>query len=135
MNLIVEENGGTGNLKGNWSCDKDISDNRVKNSISEFTESYEILFDNLKPKKYKYNNGTSGRYHTGFIAQEIVDAIEKAGLTTQDFAGVMLYPNDDKVLCDSDTLWRLRRDEFVSLNTWQIQKLKTRVIELENIVA
>jgi hypothetical protein len=27
--------------------------------------------------------------------------------------------------------WYLRRDEFVALNTWQIQKLKPRVTQLE----
>lgn len=31
-----------------------------------------------------------------------------------------------------EPVWILRRDEFVALNTWQIQKLKTRVTELEN---
>jgi hypothetical protein len=30
--------------------------------------------------------------------------------------------------------WFLRRDEFVSLNTWQIQKLKPRVSSLEERV-
>jgi len=49
---------------------------------------YSILFDYLNPVIYKYNNGTSNRFHTGFIAQEVVSAIEKANLTTQDFAAV-----------------------------------------------
>jgi hypothetical protein len=31
--------------------------------------------------------------------------------------------------------WYLRRDEFIALNTWQIQKLKTRVSELETELA
>ena len=104
------------------------SDKNVKNSISLFEDNYENLFDNLKPCKYKYNHGTSNRYHTGFIAQEVVEAIENADLTTQDFAGVIKLeePNDNG--CE----WLLRRDEFVALNTWQIQKLKSRISELEN---
>ena len=104
------------------------SDKNVKNSISLFEDKYENLFDNLKPCKYKYNHGTSNRYHTGFIAQEVVEAIENADLTTQDFAGVIKLkePNDNG--CE----WLLRRDEFVALNTWQIQKLKSRISELEN---
>ena len=119
--------GREGLLKGTWTSDNDLSDMRIKNSISDYTQEYEIFFDNIKPKRYKYNNGTSDRYHTGFIAQEVVEAIENSGLTTQDFAGVMLSsPNTE------DERWYLRRDEFVSLNTWQIQKLKARVAELED---
>jgi hypothetical protein len=71
------------------------SDKNVKNSISSFENKYEILFDNLKPCKYKYNYGTSNRFHTGFIAQEVVEALEKANLTTQDFAAVMKQEPDN----------------------------------------
>ena len=102
------------------------SDERIKSNIESFSQQYEVLFDNLAPKRYKYIDGTSDRYHTGFIAQEVVDAVNKAGLTTQDFAAVMLKEPDTKNEC-----WHLRRDEFVALNTWQIQKLKARVTELE----
>lgn len=112
-------------LAGNLASNS-TSDIRVKNNIEVFSDAYDILFDKLAPKRYKYVNGTSGRYHTGFIAQEVVKAVEDAGLTTQDFAAVCLDFNDESV-----GLWRLRRDEFVALNTWQIQKLKSRVAELE----
>lgn len=102
------------------------SDINVKNSVSPI-DDYDTLFDNLKPCRYKYNYGTSDRYHTGFIAQEVVEAVESAGLTTQDFAGVVHLeaPNE------YGSEWLLRRDEFVALNTWQIQKLKERVAALE----
>ena len=102
------------------------SDLNVKNTISNI-DDYDTMFDNLNPCRYKYNHGTSGRYHTGFIAQEVVSAIESAGLTTQDFAGVIHLEEPDDNGCE----WMLRRDEFVALNTWQIQKLKQRVAELE----
>jgi hypothetical protein len=32
---------------------------------------------------------------------------------------------------EEDECWYLRRDEFVALNTWQIQKLKLRMTEAE----
>lgn len=124
-----------GKLDGTWTCvgtwteSNSSSDMRIKNSIGDYTTEYDVFFDNIKPRRYKYNNGTSDRYHTGFIAQELVEAIESSGLTTQDFAGVMLTnPNTE------DECWYLRRDEFVSLNTWQIQKLKKRISELEEKV-
>lgn len=103
------------------------SDINVKNNISNI-DSYDALFDNLKPCRYKYNYGTSDRYHTGFIAQEVVEAIECAGLTTQDFAGVVHLEEPN----ENGSEWILRKDEFVALNTWQIQKLKLRVAELES---
>ena len=102
----------------------------LKNSIEEYPDEYDVLFDGLKPKRYKYNNGTSDRYHTGFIAQDVVESLEDAGLTTQDFAAVVL-----RGMGTEDEYWALRRDEFVSLNTWQIQKLKKRVQELEDKIS
>jgi hypothetical protein len=103
------------------------SDINVKNSISNI-DSYDLLFDNLKPCRYKYNYGTSDRYHTGFIAQEVAEAIEDSGLTTKDFAGVVHLEKPN----ENGSEWLLRKDEFVALNTWQIQKLKLRVAELES---
>jgi hypothetical protein len=71
---------------------------------------------------YKYNNGTSGRFHSGFIAQDVLQSIDHAGLSTSDFAAYIettdLY---DNIVCG------LRYDEFIALNTWQIQKLKEKI--------
>ncbi len=118
-----------GLMEGTWLPEDWSSDERIKNTIEELPELYDVLFDNLIPKRYKYNYGTSNRFHTGYVAQEVVNAIEAAGLTTQDFAGVILHnPNTEQ------ERWYLRRDEFVSLNTWQIQKLKPRVTSLEERV-
>ena len=97
------------------------SDARLKNSISELSHKYETFFDHIKPVSYKFNNGSSGRFHTGFIAQEIEGALSKSGLSTQDFAG----------LCIDETSYSLRYEEFIALNTSQIQKLKARVAALE----
>jgi hypothetical protein len=106
------------------------SDERLKNCIETFSDEYDTFFDMLRPKRYKYNDGTSNRYHTGYIAQEVVQSLEKSGLSTSDFAAVMLrHPGS------INERWQLRRDEFVSLNTWQIQKLKARVAELEAKIA
>lgn len=97
------------------------SDKRFKNSISELSLKYDEFFDMIKPVSYKFNNGSSDRLHTGFIAQEIEKSLYEAGLTTKDFAG----------LCIDDVSYSLRYEEFIALNTSQIQKLKSRVSELE----
>ena len=106
------------------------SDLRIKNNIHQLNNDYDALFDNLNPVSFKLNEGTSDRIHIGFIAQEIVSAIEKTNLTTQDFAAVC-----QKDINDPDSEWGVRYDEFISLNTWQIQKLKSRVSELEAKIA
>ena len=109
--------------------DNGQSDRRFKNSIESLSKNYETFFDKMEPTRYKYNNGTSNRYHTGFIAQQLVESLEESGLTTQDFAGVMLNHPGEENEC-----WYLRRDEFVALNTWQIQKLKTRAKQAEETI-
>lgn len=106
------------------------SDARIKNNIEYLDDKYDCFFDLLVPKRYKYNSGTSDRYHTGFIAQEVVASLEASQLDTKDFAAVMLEKPNTEEEC-----WYLRRDEFVALNTWQIQKLKARVAELEKKIA
>ena len=112
---------------GTSNTNDDSSDINVKHSIEAMTDEYDVLFDNLAPCRFKYNHGTSDRYHTGFIAQEIVSALEKSNLTTLDFAAVMHL----KVPLINGAEWALRKDEIVALNTWQIQKLKNRIAELE----
>lgn len=117
-------------LSGTWmaeSCLGTASDSNVKNSIAAISDDdrYDLMFDALTPSVYKYNNGTSGRVHTGYIAQEVLAAMEVAGLSTSEFAGYMKNSNDSCYL---------RYEEFIPLNTYQIQKLKSRVSMLEEKV-
>lgn len=102
------------------------SDRNAKNSIQDVPEQYNVLFDNLRPVIHKFNNGTSDRYHSGFIAQETDEARAIAGLTRQDFAAVCI----DNEGTEKEE-WSLRYIEFIPLNTWQIQKAKARISELE----
>lgn len=127
----VEENGKVtieGGTFINGQFDNNRSDSRLKHSIETLPSAYSTLLDNLRPVRYKYNNGTSDRYHTGFIAQEVLAAVESAGLTSQDFAALTLWNRDTP-----DEVWALRRDEFVALNTMAIQDLRARVARLEQL--
>lgn len=103
------------------------SDANYKHDITDLTDKYNILFDRLRPVSYKYNNGTSGRDHTGFIAQEVHNAIIAAGLTEKNFAAIITSHEHNDDTGEDIEIMRLRRDEFVALNTWQIQKLKQKV--------
>lgn len=102
------------------------SDKKAKNSIADIGDAYEVLFDSLRPRVYKFNDGNSDRLHSGFIAQEVVEALTAAGLTTKDFAAVCI--SDKGAPSES---WGLRYEEFIALNTREIQRLKARIAELE----
>ena len=78
--------------------------------------------------RFKYNDGTSDRYHTGFIAQDVQSAIETTNLTTQDFGAFVTFEADTE---NENEYSGLRYDEFTAINTWEIQKLKQRVAQLE----
>ena len=104
------------------------SDENIKNSISILSQndSYDKMYDLLTPVSYKFNNGTSGRTHTGLKAQNLKSAIESVGMTTKDMAAYCEWTDDDgNISCG------IRYEELISLNIYQIQQLKKRVTELE----
>lgn len=131
--------------KSSISANKSItvsSDRNLKKDFECFSDKHDIFFDNLKPTVYRYILGSDEDYHFGYIAQEVEEALEKADL--QDFAGVSVitFTERETNIDDSARNYLLDKglneqhniayDEFISLNTWQIQKLKSRVDVLEN---
>lgn len=113
------------------------SDKRVKNSIEYDMKRYEKFFMLLKPTQYRLNRGMSGRFHTGFIAQDVEQAILESGLELKDFAGITITPVEEVNENDGieDNYYKLRYGEFISLNTYMIQKLYKRIEELEKKLA
>lgn len=98
-----------------------------KYDIENLSDKYSVLFDNLNPVRFKYKKGESGRYHSGFILDEVKTAMDIAGIDTSEFAA---YCIEDEQTGKGG----LRYGEFTSLNTYEIQKLKARTIELETKV-
>ena len=117
----------SGALNGTWTTNSEpanSSDRTLKNSIEALGDAYSALFDGLRPVRYKYNDGTSGRYHTGFVAQELKEAMDEAGLTATDFAGYVE---------GSDGVRRIRYGELIALCVREIQLLKARIKGMEGI--
>lgn len=98
------------------------SDQRLKINISEMGDKQETLFNLLIPRTFEYIGGTSGRTHFGFVAQELLTAIESSGLTTQDVAAYVQMPSENDDLGEYE--YAIRYGEFVSLNTYNDKQLK-----------
>ena len=102
------------------------SDRNIKNSIEALPEKYVRMFDLVEPKRYKLNNGTSGRFHTGFIAQEVEAAMQKCGITSQEFAGWAAAKRKD----GSETYF-LRYSEFIPVLWAKVREQEERLKRLE----
>lgn len=98
------------------------SDRRVKDDIKALEEKHITFFKALRPVQFKYKEGDSGRTHTGFIAQEVEEAVKEAGMTSQDMAVVVKDPSDR---------YYLRYEEIISVQTKVIQDLMAKVESLE----
>lgn len=102
------------------------SDERVKNTIvHDVAERYEEVYRKLQPARFKYNTGTSDRFHTGFIAQELEQAIKDGGLTNQDLAALVHFNEEE------GGRYAIRYGELIALNTAMVQKLMDKIDALE----
>lgn len=102
------------------------SDEQLKKDIENLPQKYEMIFDLLRPVIYRYKENDSNRIHTGIIAQELKEAIIKAGLTTKDLAAYCEWN-----ILSGGTSCGIRYEELIALCIAQIQKLKSRANELE----
>lgn len=102
------------------------SDRNIKNSIEALPEKYVSMFERIEPKRYKLNSGTSGRFHTGFIAQEVEAAMQECGIDSQEFAGWARAQRED----GSETYF-LRYSEFIPILWAKVREQEKRLKRLE----
>lgn len=107
------------------------SDRRIKNSISYDMDKYIGFFMSLKPSFYRFNKGSSQRFHIGFIAQDVEEALLNNGLKTSDFAGFVRCAGAHDVHDQYLDQCYLRYADFISLNTYMIQKLYREIEQLK----
>lgn len=73
----------------------DTSDRNEKNTIQEMDpDLWERFVMGLKPCTYKLNEGTSGRKHSGMIAQDIEALMDELGMDSRDFAGFVKFKKE-----------------------------------------
>lgn len=131
---------GTGTYRWYTVCGKNSSfdtsattwsDRNAKQNITYDMAQYAAFYDALRPTPFMYKDNQSGRTHTGFISQDVEQALLDNGLTSTDFGGFVI----ERIEEGEPERYALRYEEFIALNTWQIQKLKARVAELERRMA
>lgn len=102
------------------------SDERVKRNIADLDDRYLKLIKNINPVSFKYikNLSNSNRSHTGFIAQDVLTAMNDAGISSEEFAAfVDLKGNGSE--------YALRYEEFISPLLMYIKHLESRISALE----
>ena len=114
-----------------WATDGTViysSDRNVKNSIEYDLSRYRQFLLDLKPCRFKYNNGQSDRFHVGLIAQDVEQSLIDNNLDSKEFAGWCKMENLD---AKGTYTYGIRYDDIVPLNTMMIQELVRRVTALE----
>ena len=71
------------------------SDERLKNSFKSLSEFDDVYMD-IKPCAFKYNHGTSGRFHFGAKAGDVKKSFENHGFTTKDFGGFVQMSDSEE---------------------------------------
>ena len=108
------------------------SDERIKNSISyDVAGRYGAFYRALKPARYRMNSSRSERFHTGFIAQQLRDALTESGLSSQDLAALVQQDYDPAAEYGGGGQYSIRYGELIPLNTAMVQALMARVDALE----
>lgn len=93
------------------------SDRNAKNSIETLPQKYVDFVLWLSAKRYKLNDGTSGRYHVGFIAQDVEEGMSRFGIDSMEFGGFV----KDKD-AEGNDIYMLRYEEFIAIILAAVQQ-------------
>lgn len=102
------------------------SDDRKKKDIEPLDKKYLDFIKLITPTKFRFIDeiAKSGRTHTGFIAQDVLQVMTDCGIDTTEFGGFVDTYKDGKE-------YALRYEEFIALILGYVQELESRVQTLE----
>lgn len=118
------------------------SDRNLKKNIQDLDDRYIELFDLIRPVSYQLLKGD--RLHTGFIAQEVEDAMEKVGLSAEELG---FFCKDIKVVADDENetdvpvldeegnpvyIYSLRYSEYIAIMAEKVRRQDKKIKELES---
>ena len=63
------------------------SDARQKKNIKDLDERYTMMLENISAKTFQYKETNPDQTNCGFVAQDVLAAMKKAGLEIKDFGG------------------------------------------------
>ena len=98
------------------------SDVNDKTDVEALPEKYLTMMDNITPLRYKLIDGQSGRYHVGFVAQEVESAMAAAGVDSMEFGGFVKDKDDQ-----GNDIYMLRYGEFIAILWAKIRALEAIV--------
>lgn len=112
-----------------------LSDERYKHGFKDIPDAFDFIM-NLKPCLFKFDDGTSDRYHMGFKAQEVennmLNTIGDTGLTVK-------YNFEEGLDVDLDNpdtyILGLRYEEFIAPLIQVVQNQQKQIQDLEKKIA
>ena len=101
------------------------SDSRMKKNIHNLPNKYLRLIKSIEPVSFEYTDdiSQSGRTHTGFIAQQVLESMAELGIDTKDFAAFVDLKKDG-------SMYGLRYEEFIPLILAYIKDLEKQINKL-----
>lgn len=121
-----------------------VSDARRKINPTTMTDQQLKFFKLLIPYIFEFSDGTSGRKHYGFYAQQVKEAMDESGISDLDFAGFIknpIYELKDEETGEPDTTspiidydYGLRYSEFISLLTYIVQRQQSDIEQIKEIL-
>lgn len=94
------------------------SDRNKKHDIEELPGKYLKMLLELPVYRFKMDQGTSDRYHVGYVAQDVEAYMSKHEIDSLEFAGFVKGKDDD-----GNDIYMLRYEEFIAIHTLAIQKI------------
>lgn len=118
--------GALGNKSALWHsiAAANSSDRRLKDNIRTLDNTVENFFDSLQPMSYHFKSSCDlhpEKVRFGFIAQDVLEASKSC--LNEEIGAISIN--------EGDGMYDLNKQDFIALNTWQIQKLKQEIKELK----
>ena len=106
------------------------SDRNAKHDIEPLPDKYMAMLNMIQPVRFKMDNGTSGRYHMGFVAQDVEEAMGRCGIDPLEFAGWC-----KGIDAEGNEQQMLRYTEFIPLYAAKLRRLEEQVLALERRIS
>ena len=98
------------------------SDINDKTDVETLPQKYLDMMDNITPLRYKLIDGQSGRFHVGFSAQDVEQAMATSGVDSMEFGGFVKDKNEA-----GEDVYMLRYGEFIAILWAKIRALEAKI--------